>query len=182
MMPLKLSAFFGWQWWNEHDGHLGQLGLWWAFYTFLFFSTHKLSIILYIMVRAQWTWRDGYNERLNSGFFLGQSHYFVITSTSRTIVRWYTVFAVFEFALTINTSQQLQNLLVSRASKSFHSDMILILILAISLQKARQWTVSLTKIRSFDRIWMLMMKLDIAGLYEVRLAKENPNAGQVQYR
>lgn len=24
--------------------------------------------------------------------------------------------------------------------------------------------------------------IDIAGLYETRLAKENPNAGQVQYR
>lgn len=62
--------------------------------------------------------------------------------------------------------------------------MILILILAISLQKAKQWTVSWVEIGSFDRIRMLMTmtKLDIAGLYEVRLAKENPNAGQVQYR
>lgn len=82
-------------------------------------------------------------------------------------------------------TQQFQNLLVSsRASALPHSDMILILILAISLQKARQWTVSWIGIGSFDRTWtlMMMMTLDIAGLYEVRLAKENPNAGQVQYR
>lgn len=66
----------------------------------------------------------------------------------------------------------------------FNLGMILILILAISHQKAKPWTVSQYK---FDHlgaheIRILMMKLDIAGLYEVRLAKENPNAGQVQYR
>lgn len=60
----------------------------------------------------------------------------------------------------------------------------------ISILKVKQWIVSdVWQEKEFKEVfeWIFLKQknwnwIDIAGLYETRLAKENPNAGQVQYR